>query len=80
MPESFLTAKKSEYVSTGNKDHETLPLTNLQGMTVMTLAEDILLVANGPVCTHSDTEYVLQETTIMRGVSINRNIDSTRTK
>ena len=64
----FPDCKKSEYVSTGTKDHETLPLTNVQGMTVMILAQDILLVTNhGPLCTHSDTEYVIQETTIMTG-------------
>ena len=44
VAQKFPDCKKSEYVSTGTKDHETLPLTNVQGMTVMTLAQDILLV------------------------------------
>ena len=117
VAQKFPDCKKSEYVSTGTKDHETLPLTNVQGMTVMTLAQDILLVTihyqglvgqfapsmwckrpqlwqaankkgmsimtkvphillaaffnrgsprlSRPGCTQIDSEYVVQETTIM---------------
>ena len=44
VAQKFPDCKKSEYVSTGTRVHETLTLTNVQGMTVMTLAQDILLV------------------------------------
>ena len=122
VAQKFPDCKNSQYTC-GTKDHETLPLTNGQGMTIMTLVQDILLVTNHyqglvaqfaliptlsmwckrpplwqatnkkgmsimtkvphillaaffsrasprlsrPGCTQIDSEYVVQETTIMIG-------------
>ena len=41
VAQKFPDCKNSEYTCSTN---ETLPLTNAQGMTIMTLAQDILLV------------------------------------